>query len=165
VASTVHSADPELCLPTAFTHFLLGLFFDHSYHVISQKFTDSPEEDSTLHTHLHENLKSNKSHSLVMVIDPTSLRADKMCSHVPFNFMSVIIIKLPSLRHNFGGRKMNMHYFEICTSRVPVHNSITEHVLLKTMAYTFILFIIRAAMSSVLRIEVPSHTEKKEHKK
>jgi hypothetical protein len=58
---------------------------------------------------------------------------------------------------------MNMHYFEICTSRVSVHNSITEHVLLKTKAYTFTLVIIRAAVSSVSRIEVPSHTEKKEH--
>jgi hypothetical protein len=60
---------------------------------------------------------------------------------------------------------MNMHCSKSCTSKVPVHNFITEHVLLKTKAYTFILLIIRAAMSSVSRIEVASHTEKKEDNK
>jgi hypothetical protein len=69
------------------------------------------------------------------------------------------------LKAQFLGSKMNMHYFKTCTSRVPVHSSITEHSLLKTKAYTFILLIIRAAMSSVSRIEVPSHAENKEHKK
>jgi hypothetical protein len=48
---------------------------------------------------------------------------------------------------------------------VPTPMTITEHALLRTKAYTFILLIIWAAMSSVLRIEVPSHTENKEHKK
>jgi hypothetical protein len=60
---------------------------------------------------------------------------------------------------------MKMHYFKTCTSRAPVHSAITEHALLKTEAYTFILLIIRAAMASVSRIEVPSHTENKEHQK